>query len=763
MTLDRFLLKKILLCLIAFFSYFLGIILNVSAIGIFLDTIGSKGVPVILTVASAMAIVYSLLNSYLSARISPARFFYSTVLLVAALLALVFFGVSNGRWFAITLFLLANFLNAFFDVMVTNFSYSLVSPLQGKSVIPLTKGFSAFGEMAGSVFASYLWIRSGEHVWTTVILLALAGLAMVVGVTGSLFAKRKPESKDEGERGSESGFKRMLESVGFVFGESKLFLYVALCMVLISFLITFGEFKFLTTLNASFTGGNLSRMLGQSYGLMNGLYLILSLFVVRWVLFRAGVANTILSYPLINLGMFAVMLGSGLNVISVVGMYLLITVLYSSVVSVTLTQILALAPDRINQSVYLLIKGVIRYTAALLASLCLLVYSFDLGLEKFLNTFLIGTLLVLLVFVIVRLRKEYLNSLKINLQSGDEDLKLKSIDLLAEKINRGKAERYLRRLLVSEISSEKVRLRTIASLGVIGNLDSIIDLIGVLKNGTAREKYAAVENINAIVRTPKRLRMVPLTRHTLLSVYEELLVGRDPVFVKRIVVTSLKFFEIEEVIKFLDRQLHSDNLSIRLNAISTLGAFRDRGVVAYLRPLLDSDSQTVVREVIHELWKFEDLRMVLLPRMVEIFSGKSVESVKNSLILIGKLRISWERRLVEENLDHEDPSVRALAVLAMIDLGETKFLKSLVPLILEFEHNPEQLDYLLSEYKKFSDANKKRFLGSAQELDESTIDGLRGIFQRSVYSFEREVEALNAARAKSEYRIPLPGAAKTAT
>lgn len=746
---DRLALKKILLSVIGFFSYFLGMVLQVAAVGIFLDTVGAKGVPVILTVSSALTIVYSLLNSYLSVRIPPARFFYGTVLIIAAILSIVFFGIGNPRWFAIAIYLISNFLFDFFDVMVTNFSYSLVSPLQGKSVIPLTKGFAAFGQMVGSVFASYLWIRSGEHFWTSLIILAMAVLASVVGVTGRLFAKRNSAVRErKSVPREESGFRRMLESVGFVFGESKLFFNVVLCMVLISFLITFGEFKFLTTLNHSFTGGDLSRMLGQSYGLMNGLYLILSLFVTRWILFRVGVANLMLSYPLVNLVWFGVMLALGMNVWSVVGLYLLITVLYSSMVSVALTQVLALAPERINQSVYLLIKGVIRYAGSLLASLCLLIYSFNLSLEKILNTALIGALLVLLVVVILRLRRDYLSSLKVNLQSEDEDLKLKSIDLLAEKVNRGRAERNLRLILASGLSSERVKIRVMASLGVIGNLDSVVDLIKVLQVGTPREKFAAIEGINAIVRTRGRLSSIPLTRHSLLSVYEQLLVGRDPVFVKRMVVQSLRYFEIDGVIHFLERQLKSEDLSIRLNAISTLGSFRDRGVISYLLPLIESKEQSVVREVIHELWKFEDLRLILLPRMIQIFSGTSQESVQNSLILIGKLKVVWEKELVLRQLDHEDVYVQALANLALVDLGEPKYIKPLIRLFLSVSDRPEKLDYLLSEYKKLSDANKKRFLEEAQSLDEPSLERLRQLFLRSVYGLEKDADSLLAENLK---------------
>jgi hypothetical protein len=758
---DKFLLKKILLSSISFFAYFLSMALGVSAIGIFLNTIGAKGVPIILTVASTLAIVYNLLSSYLSARISPARFFYGTVLLITALLALVFFGVGDGRWYAIALFLIANFLKAFFDVTVTNFSYSLVTPLQGKSVIPLTKGFAAFGEMTGSVFASYLWIRSGEHFWSTLILLALVGLAAVVWYTGGLFAKRKANGHGADPKAKESGFRRMLESVGFVFSDSRLFLHVALCMVLIAFLISFTEFKFLTTLNGAYSGGELNRVLGQSYALINGLYLILSLFVTRWVLFRAGVANSILSYPMINLGWFVVMLALGMNVWTVIGMTLLITVLYSSVVSVTLTQVLALAPERINQSVYLLIKGVVRYAAALLASLCLLVYSFNLGLEKYLNTALIGIILVVLFFVASRLRRIYVSNLKANLQSDDEDLKLKSIDLLAEKVNHGKAERNLRQLLVSELSSVKVRIRTMGSLGIIGNLDSVVDLIEVLKKGNVREKFSAIENINRIVKNRKRFRSIPVTKHTLLEVYEDILVSKDPTFIKLKVISSLGYFDIDEVIRFLEIHLMSDNLSIRLNAIETLGAFRDRGVVGYLRPLLDNPDQRIVRQVIRVLWKFEDLRMVLLPKMVEIFSGTSPESIENSLILINKLRIGWEKELVERHLANPDPYLRALANLTMVGLGESKYLSGFVAEVAGLDPYPEKLDYVLSQYRNFSDSQKDKVLDLILERDGRTVDRLRRIFANSIYGFDREVEALGAETEKAAPRLPLPEMAKT--
>ena len=145
MALDKFFLKKALLSTISFCAYFLGITFTILSAGAFLDTIGSKGVPVVLSVASALAIVYYGVNSFLATRISPYRLFYGTPLLFIFLFSLNFFGIANVRWFAILFYLLSNFLNYFLDFSVTNFANSIITPFQGKAVLPMLPGDPAWG------------------------------------------------------------------------------------------------------------------------------------------------------------------------------------------------------------------------------------------------------------------------------------------------------------------------------------------------------------------------------------------------------------------------------------------------------------------------------------------------------------------------------------------------------------------------------------------------------------------------------------------
>lgn len=752
---NKFLLKKILLSLIGFSTYFLVMLFSVLSVGFFLDTIGSQGMPVVLSFAAVMAIIYYFLFSYLSTRVPVARFYYLTVLLVAGLLSVNFFGLEDPGWIAILFYFVANFMHSFAYVSISYLCYSLVSPLQGKSVVPIVEAASAFGKILGSVAASYLWIRQGDLNWPLMLIVALILIAALVALVQRLFGKDEMKFQIEAERDEKTNThsKDTKESIEFILKKSPLFRDVALYVFLSALLLVIVEFKFLNTLNHTYSGGQLTMVLGAVYGFQNGLCLLINLFITRFVLFRFGVANIILFFPFSALLVYAVMTMLGMPPMLVIVFALLVTIVYAVLASVSVSQALSLVPKKINRSVFLLIKGVVMYVSRLAGSLYLLLYTFNIKLEKTVNTAFIALIILALIYIALRIRTLYFLSLQANLESGEEDQKIKAIELLAEKTNRGRGESLLRNVLSSSHASEKAKFRTMDALGIIGNLESVVDLTEIVKSGTPRQKRLAIENINKIVKNRRRFRSIPLTRRTLLEAYENILVGNDPVFVKTMVISSLKYFHVGEVIQFLEKQLKSEDLDIRVNAIETLGSFKDRGIITYLKPLLDHPDKRIVKSVVIALWPYQDLRIQLLSQMVEIFNGSSLHDIESSLIIISRLKISWEKKLAEKNLSHSVPYIRALACLAMIHLGESKYLTDFALDILLLGQNSEQLDYVLSQYREFDDRTKAKFLDVVRLLDSQSIDKFKTIFGSSAYNFNKEVEALQeeARRVVNEF------------
>jgi len=133
---NREFMKKVLLGLITFISFFMGISVYVHSMSLFLDKIGADKLPLVMIAGAVLVILYSAANSLLANKMTAARTFGVTTVFITLLYIGVYFMGANPTWQIIAFFVVTGFVYVFFEFIIANFAGSLVTPIQAKSVLP---------------------------------------------------------------------------------------------------------------------------------------------------------------------------------------------------------------------------------------------------------------------------------------------------------------------------------------------------------------------------------------------------------------------------------------------------------------------------------------------------------------------------------------------------------------------------------------------------------------------------------------------------
>lgn len=323
----------------------------------------------------------------------------------------------------------------------------------------------------------------------------------------------------------------------------------------------------------------------------------------------------------------------------------------------------------------------------------------------------------------------------------DNYLKFRAIDLLAEQVYRETGEVYLRRLLILKSSSYEVKSRVLYSLGIIGNYETISDIINVLQNDEAKLKFASIQAINKIIHSRNRLNDYPVSKYILLKAYEQLLLKDTPHYIKMEIIHSLKYFELTEVIQFLEKHLQTHDFQLVLNTVETLATFKERAIIPIIRPYLEHVDLRVACQAMIALWQFKDLRIRLLSKFISILAKKDPAAISAALFLIGEIKIDWEKSFVVEQLAHSSLTIRHRALITLIRLGETErvtdFIKAMA--VQATDKADAEMEFLLSSYRKMPDRLKRDIIKKIQQMPQLEVEHIKAAMQNSRYVFSQEL------------------------
>lgn len=741
----RDLIKKILLSVISFSIYSLTVVNYIHSVSLYLDVLGAGALPFALIVVAVLVIIYSVISSALSNRLTSDKIFYGILIFfVLNYFALTFFmpgEISHVFYF----FVIAAFMIYMQEVALTHYANSILTPLQAKSYMPLIYSFMSLGVIVGSLLAEPYQILHEQIGIGWLPLVATIFILLVVTLTSWVF---KRDILVNFSASPKEGFIRSIaKSYNFIFKNTVLFKYLAFVVFLFVGLQMCIDFKLKTVLADRFSHESLTSVLGITYMLRSVLSWVISSFFTKRLLFRVGISNLLIMFPVSILVVSLVAVAFQMHYLAVIAIFFAYSISHFAYFGICAAQVISIVPKSLHESVDFMLRGFLLAVALLFFSLVLLVYSYDINLEPTLNTGMIIALAVVQAVILFKVKRLYLEELKENLYKDDAYLKLHSIELLAEKSSKDAEEIHLRRLLNLPAISNDVKSRLMTSLGIIGNYQTLVDLARVLyRNENPRMKSEAIHAINMIIQGKKELNKYPVSKHYLLQAYEHVLLGNDPAYVKMEVLASMSFFDLEDVISYLEHNLKSTSPLIQTRAIRTLATFHDRGIIPYLEPFLDSGHLNVLGTTIAGLWQFVDLRILLVPKIGEMLTLRTTDAIKNALYLLSFIGVTWEKNYIMDQLEHPDPHIRIHALLTLIQLGEMEKLDELVAKMLWLAKSGDrkELEFVLSRYRHFPKATKKALLRKVQQMKSEDAQFIFDAFKDSVYVFNEEVEALNA-------------------
>ncbi len=733
--------NEILILTSGFICYFLVISLYVESLSNFISDVGVNMLPIVLLVRSLLFGIFTIIFVGISSRFRQQRIF-AVLVLIFALSFAVLPHLEKGSWFlTVYFYFVTSLFFTFLDVGLILFATNFVNPIRAKTFLPLLSSVASIGLIAGSYFSANFNHLNSETGYGYI------PATLLVLVATMMSSLRKPHglpSPQNIQKVHHGNFKKMIaQSLEYVF-KTSLFRYLAIGTVLFICLQFFVEFKQNTVLMQSILPEDLNTVLGKIFFAENMLRLAVSVFFVKKILFRFGVLNTMMLFAVVVLLSVVSAFLLGWNVAGVVLVYLVFSVSYVTLYQVASSQSVAFLPEHFVQGVSYIFNQLSVAVASVLASCFLLLYSYNLGLERYINTGFITVIAVVGMALIFKLRKSYQGKLQENVASENGYLQKKVIALLAEKAQKNKGENLLRKLLSKHDLSKDMKEDVIYSLSIIGNPQTVADLIQCLDDTSDKVKFATLRAIHHMLRYHRILKKYPFTKHQLLEAYENIFISNVSNYIKQEVMNTLKYFEIEDIIQFLEKNLRNDDNNVVMYTLETLSNFNDRSIVHYLKPFLENQNPHLRSSAIVGMWKFSDYRPLLLQKIGEILKCKTQDDEECAVFLIDHLDLYWEKDLLRKIVEKNNDKSALYALITLIKLGETNYIEKLLAEMSELERKNEKskLELLLSKYRSLNRKTKNAILKKIDRMPYERIQDFYQSFATSRYIFKKELEAL---------------------
>jgi hypothetical protein len=407
---------------------------------------------------------------------------------------------------------------------------------------------------------------------------------------------------------------------------------------------------------------------------------------------------------------------------------------------VTTQEIFGLIPKALNQAVYFLIKGFIPAIFALVGAgfTELLVYLFPSnGLVIIVFMFLLCGLTLLAA---VRIKHEFQHSLESGLNHGDEYVKAGAVDLIGERVQWEKGEKWLRTLVLDVNQSLDIRQKAIYSLVEIGNPNSIRELLLILQNEkNQRLKYYAIQSINRLLGKINRLGMnMNVTKYLALETFNAVYDNNLPLPIKLEINKALRAFGFDVIIGFYRKHFDNSSNLVRASIIETIATNQDRGLISLMQPYLNDEDIHIRAEVIIGLWKFPEMRGILLDKMKEIFRNTSDQHRMISLKMISSLQLKEMAEYVLDLIAYQNREVSSMALITLLSLGKNNIFEMLLKKILEYAEagDIQDLEYIFKKFYLLPDKYKIRLIAEIKAFNDATFGRLKEVFEKSDKLFD---------------------------
>lgn len=731
--------KKIMLVMPLFALIIFGFSLSqIAGNVLFVKRVGSEFLPYTYVANSILGTLMSLVIASTIGKHSVARYIQLlSIISIAALIGIIYMIKIDFIW-AYPIFLVFSQLiyMVLGGLLMWDVGMKTCGPVEGKWAF----GYFSLGASLGGISAGALSSLVSEKYGTELLIPVIAASLVLVLINSIVLQRVYSDSfKPDISSDRQSPWETLKE--GFIYyRKSRIAKMLSMILVLFASVKSIGDYQFQKILGDNFSESAFSAISGYVSIAENALLIIVFLFAQKWLLNKFGVLKTFSASPILVFIPFVLLLFYPFYLIAI-GLKLSIKLVNYSTFSSSVRLILTAIPHKVRSSVSTFVGGNADSGGALVAGTALIF------LTRYLpNIWIIGLgvfILLIIIFLAYVLRREYINQVISNLSSEDIDDVHTAIENLAEPAySKLGVQELMNMIETKNLETETVR-KIVFALGKIDNVRIIPGLLDIFERYDITVKYAAIDAIHSFTNLNERLSEIPFTRLNLIETYQRIFLEEDDPDLKIFILHHLKDFDPDHVITFLKDAAKNPNPTIQYQAIKAMKYFDDRGIVRYVRPFLMDKSVMIRASAIIVLWQFMELRPTLLKEFIKINSSKEKEYILACFFIISKLNFHWESRLAEEHLNSNDPQIRAMAALTLMQIDDLKGMDIFVESLI----GSDEFSIIMARNVKDLFMNTKNALiKNIRARGEDAVSGCIANLQRTYLNFSKDIELLSSQK-----------------
>ncbi|MEK9160039.1 MAG: HEAT repeat domain-containing protein [Patescibacteria group bacterium] len=731
--------KKLLLLLPIFVAYTFGAALS-GIVGrvLFVERVGADYLPYIYIVCAACGSLLTIFIAAMMKKISLAKLLQIFSWIGAALFFANYLLMKSGNTWVYTVFLVVStfFYLILGGTVIWRLAGSLSTLFESKAnFVHYASAYSLGGVLAGLASSLLEEVLDLED-----LILLVCGSLVLAAINliflQSCYEKQLAPVPEEGPKVSEWNVLKK-EFVDFRKTNLAKTLFVALTIFNVVWWIS--DFEFQKIAEEQLSEEEYVKISGY-LNIATSLLLGLALLVQNKITKKAGVLNSLLLSPVLVFIPFLLLFLFPTPLFAFV-VCLVTSVVGYSIFSNSSMEAYTALPNSIRNRVATFISGNSDATAMLVAGAGLAILT-----EYLANIWILGVSCVLLLInagLFAYIRQIYLHQVLLNLGSTNQVDMHGAIENLAEEAYHEVGVQELMKLISWRNLDEETVRKIVFALGKINNIEVLPNLLEMFKKHNSTVKYSIVEAIHSFKDLNKQLEAFPFTRLNLIEAYEKIFLEEEDTELKLLILDQLGDFDPDKVITFLRNTVNDKNPEVSTRAISAMRFFHDRGIVAYVRPHLDSTDPKVQAAAIISIWQFAELKPLLMKYFVQIMSGSSRENVLATLNVIGSLGFTWEKAYAQKHLLSSDPLIKQMAALTLMQLNDEQAVLTVSDALMN--KTSESL-FFARALKKIPLRIKKLVLKRVNDSGEVAASTCVEILKSTYLNFIEEIEGLSAAK-----------------
>lgn len=755
------------------FFYRMGFVVGWTMIvGMFVGRYGIVNLPILFIVNGVFTVLGSLFYMTFIDRFSKEKIMFWSIMLSCWILLfsaffsgkndVVFFGLLLG---AISIFLVQ------FKIILNGFVENLFTPLESER----TFSFIESAETIGGIIAGLLVVGFSAsidpvkfvYIWILALLLILPCIFYyrfsLKSVPKIFIGKKTTEHEHISILEKLKDISHQIRQVSFIKGLFFVVIFQWIFSNLIEFQYTKAVVKNISTAVLNSGSGfehALVHDLGALFILFNVAALFVQFFVGGRLISSLGIIGSMLVHPILMLlSIFGLTVRFNFNTAvlaqanKTIGQIIHINAYHSAYYSVK---------EHFREHTREFLEGMVRPFGAILGTGILIllqnVFKLDSDLTLAINLTMIFVLIGLFV-VTYALQDKYTKVAASNLLTSEDRIdRIESIDILAQKGHKS-ALPVLLKVLNNSKEPDFIRLKVLSALKELQDYDAIDDILNVLESKNPEFRMAALDAILGYDDIKKFLHKNIFYEYKIAESLKKLYKSERNQEVKSLIIHLLSKLNPIGTFGFLINILSKAKNSLKADVILALGQYKDRSVISYIQPFLNSKKSYERAAAIISLWKYDDFYDALVLNLNLMLESENKKLIEAGVFAIGELKLKSKHSFCLNLLKSDDLKLQMFSAIAIAKMGYVKSVEKLIELFFvaddamrkDLKKNIKNLPYKMrttieSELKQIVSAKINKLLTKTQSKSAEYVSKKYLNYFKMLYSLVDEPEEIESIK-----------------